>query len=229
MKRSLKMLTAFLAVMLCATTFTGCYLKDPTDGLTDSSGLEFTLASEIEGLTYEGDYVIEGEDYYVCTGIGTCTDTDIVVPAEYNGKAVKAIGGFFGNANIKSVVLPNSIEVIRSLAFGRCTGMTSFNMGNGVVVIEHCAFGTCSSLTPDGLVFSKKAEFIGWECFHHAEALTALNLPKSLKTIDYNIMNGVAFETVNYAGSSTEWAEVNLNENNAELLDATYNYKVKIG
>lgn len=204
-------------------------LPDPTEGKTASSGLAFTLSTELdaEAVAYENDYTIEGDAYYVLSGIGTCTDTDIVVPSEYEGVPVKAIAdsAFFGNANITSVVLPNSIEVIGALAFGRCTGMTSFNCGNGVRIIEHCAFGTAEKMTT--FVFSERTEFIGWECFHHAAALTTLNLPKSIKKIDYSIMNGVLFETVNYAGSEEEWKEVDVNSNNSELLGATYNYNAE--
>lgn len=130
-----------------------------------------------------------------------------------------------GVKRLKSVILPNSIEVIGSLAFGRCTGMTSFNCGNGVRIIEHCAFGTAQSMSK--FVFSERTEFIGWECFHHASALTTLNIPKSIKKIDYSIMNGVLFETVNFAGSEDEWKKVDVNSNNSELLGATYNYNVK--
>ncbi len=223
-----KIVTLLASLLLVAVTamFASCNsLPDPTKDLTPSVGLEMKLNTEIEDLTYEGGYTIEETEYYVVTGIGTCTDTDIVVPSTYNGKPVKAIGGFFGNSNINSVVLPNSIEVIRALAFGRCTGMTKFDMGNGVKIVEHCAFGTASSLT--NLIFSKQCEFIGWECFHHAAALTTLNLPKSIKTIDYSILNGVLFETVNFAGSEADWNKIDVNSNNSELLGAEFNFNAK--
>lgn len=233
MKKLLALAALIVATLIVGVCFVACgdeNYPDPTEGKTPSEGLAFTLSTDLEAdaTAYENGYTIEGDAYYVLSGIGTCTDTDIVVPSEYEGKPVKAIAdsAFFGNADITSVVLPNSIEVIGALAFGRCTGMTSFNCGNGVKIIEHCAFGTAEKMST--FIFSKQTEFIGWECFHHAAALTTLNIPKSIKKIDYSIMNGVLFETVNYEGSEDDWEKVDVNSNNSELLGAEYNFNVEM-
>ena len=57
-----------------------------------------------EGLKYQ---LNEDEDGYEVVGIGTCKDTAIVIPAEYNGKPVKGVvgsewmeGSFYGNDSI---------------------------------------------------------------------------------------------------------------------------------
>ena len=224
-----KFMSLFMAAagMFCAIGLTACgggsKAKDPTDGLKASVGLAMTKNTEIEDLAYEDNYTIAGE-YYVVTGIGECTDTDLVIPKEYNGLPVKAIGGFMGNGNITSVVLNDNIEVIRALAFGRTSALKSFTFGNNVVIVEHCAFGT-TGLTK--LDLGPKVRFVGWECFHHASIAT-LGIRKSIKTIEYSIFNGdEAIETINYEGSEDDWKKVAFDDNNDDFKSAKLNYNVK--
>ena len=65
-----------------------------------SEGLEMTLIGE--GNTY------------TVSGIGTCTDTEILIPLTFNGLPVVAVnaGAFFDNTAITSVVLPDGITSI---------------------------------------------------------------------------------------------------------------------
>ncbi len=79
-------------------------------GLTEpSSGLEFQS---------QGGY------YYV-TGIGTCTDREIVIPSEYNGLPVIAISNmaFANNMSIVKVTLPETLTVIHERAFTGCENL----------------------------------------------------------------------------------------------------------
>lgn len=56
--------------------------------------------------------------YYICSGIGTATDTDIVVASEYNGLPVTKIkSSAFYQTDITSVIMPDSIEVSNEFAF----------------------------------------------------------------------------------------------------------------
>ena len=71
-----------------------------------------------EGLAYE-----EVLGKCIVTGIGTCKDTDIVIPEEYNGKPVVGIGkeAFKENESIKSITISKKISSIGSGAFYNCT------------------------------------------------------------------------------------------------------------
>lgn len=75
---------------------------------------------------------------------------DILIPSKcpYDGKAVTEIAkdGFAHNSNIISVIIPDSISIIRDGAFWGCDNLTSVVIGKGVVTIEQYAFLTCSSL-----------------------------------------------------------------------------------
>lgn len=79
-------------------------------GLTEpSSGLEFK--------EYDG--------YYYVTGIGTCTDREIVIPSEYNGLPVIGIFNmaFANNVRMVKVTLPETLTVIQDNAFTGCENL----------------------------------------------------------------------------------------------------------
>lgn len=62
-----------------------------------------------EGLAYE---LSEDGTYYTCTGIGTATDTDIIIPDYYEGLPVKylAVNAFGRDVNVTSIILPRTLE-----------------------------------------------------------------------------------------------------------------------
>ena len=53
---------------------------------------------------------------YTLTGIGTCTDTRIVIPATVDGMPVTAISGLHSD-RITSVVIPDTVQYIGRYAF----------------------------------------------------------------------------------------------------------------
>lgn len=77
-----------------------------------------------EGLEYEKIY---GENVCWVTGIGTCTDTDIVVPATYRGDPVIGIKhpAFENNTQITSVCLGENVYILDSSVFKGCTSLRS--------------------------------------------------------------------------------------------------------
>ena len=73
---------------------------------------------------------------YTVTGIGTCTDTEIIIPSEYNAKPVTRIG---------------------SHAFENCTGLMSITIPDSVTSIDDSAFRGCSSLESITIPFVGKS------------------------------------------------------------------------
>ena len=100
-------------------------------------------------MTSEGlSYVLLDDGTYEVAGIGTCTDTVLVIPDTYEGKAVTSIRyRAFHNCNsLTSVTIGDSVISIGSGAFSSCTNLTSVTIGDSVTSIGYEAFGYCSSL-----------------------------------------------------------------------------------
>ena len=99
-----------------------------------SEGLEFTK--------------IEGKKEYAVTGLGSCTDTDIIIPAEHEGLPVTSIGSdaFAYCYSLTSVVIPDSVTSIGNFAFYYCSSLTSVEIPDSVTSIGDYAFSACNSL-----------------------------------------------------------------------------------
>ena len=93
----------------------------------------------VEGPKYsEGlDYALtEEEDSYKVTGLGTCTDAEIVIPEEYMGVPVTEISdrAFYGCATIVSVSIPVSVVKIGDKAFSDCPELVNIELPDKIEV-----------------------------------------------------------------------------------------------
>ena len=127
-----------------------------TPSVNASEGLEFTLNED-------------GKSYYV-SGIGTCTDVDVVIPAEHNGLPVTGIAmqafvdpdyeGYEiidptnvvrlplmpGNPTVRSIVIPDTVKNIAEGAFYGCIKLTDVTIPASVETIGVAPFVGCLSL-----------------------------------------------------------------------------------
>ncbi|MBO4453133.1 MAG: leucine-rich repeat protein [Clostridia bacterium] len=87
-----------------------------------------------------------GVAYYV-TGIGTCTDEEIYIPREYNGKRViyVAAGAFENVSGVKGIYVPSGINKIGRSAFENSSVEWVF-IGRDVSEIEDHAFSGCNDI-----------------------------------------------------------------------------------
>ena len=92
-----------------------------------------------------------GESYSV-TGIGTSTDTDVVIPSVYNGKPVTDIGEMaFENCRmLRSIVIPNGVTSIGYAAFRGCDRLTCIVIPYSVMSIGAVAFPSSSNIFYEG-------------------------------------------------------------------------------
>ena len=125
-----------------------------------------------EGL----EYISNGDGTCYVSGIGTCTDTDLVIPSvSPDGDRVTGIGysAFSGCRSLTSVNLPDSITSIGGYAFNGCISLTSINIPNSVTSIDYLAF-YCSSLT--SIDIPNSVTSIGEGAFSRCTALTSITV-----------------------------------------------------
>lgn len=91
------------------------------------------------GLQYE---VNEEGNYCTVTGIGTCTDTEIVIPATYEGYDVREVGKqAFASTNLTSITIPSSVTSIGEGAFSGCTQLQRITLDHPVNSIKGSVWG----------------------------------------------------------------------------------------
>ena len=164
-----------------------------------SEGLEFQLNDD-------------GETYSVI-GMGTCTDTDIVIPVTYQDKLVteissKAFGyqklitsvtipnsvtsigsyAFAGSTSLKNITIPESITVIWAGTFKGCTSLNNVVIPESVTYIMEESFSRCSSLTD--ILIPNSVTAIGWEAFSMCTSLTSITIPNSVTSFESQMFRG---------------------------------------
>jgi len=134
-------------------------------------------------------FVSLGDKTCYVSGIGECTDKEIVIPPESpEGDKVVAIGdSAFQNSNITSVEIAENIVKISNCAFDGCQSLRSVLIGDKVEEIGDYAFRDCLELVSVSL--GKKLHSIGFEAFNNCDALESVELPVSL-----TIIGGRAFD-----------------------------------
>ena len=148
-------------------------------GAKPSEGLEYTLNSD-------------GKSYSV-SGIGTCTDKDIIIPDTYENLPVTQIDdyAFILCTELTSITIPNSVISIGSLAMGRCTGLTRIIIPDSVTNIGSNAFNSCAGLT--SIMIPNSVTNIGDFVFSKCPELTSINVDS--KNTQYHSVNNCLIET----------------------------------
>ena len=177
------------------------------NGISSGMCSTTTQISESEGLSYR---LSPDESCYFVDGIGTCTDTDVVIPAMYESKPVSEIyqSAFYYCTSLTSVVIPDSVTFIGDGAFYDCHSLTSVTIGNGVTTIGSKAFVQCDNLkivtlgnsvttiedfafarclSLKGITIPSSVTSIGYSAFSECESLITITIPNSVTTIKSDV------------------------------------------
>lgn len=116
---------------------------------------------EEKSKKYMGDNASFGLEYRSGTviGIGTCTDTVLVIP-DYNENGVKVTSvdkeAFINNTNITSVTFGQYVTTVGAKAFANNASLKSVTFGAAVNTVGESAFSCCTAL--ETIVFSADAK-----------------------------------------------------------------------
>lgn len=132
------------------------------------------------------------------SGIGTCRDSNIVIPAEHMGRAVTQISdmAFAHNHDIISVMIPSSIKHVGDYAFAWCHNLHAVTFENhGVQTIGERCFIGCDKLTQ--LYLGDSIRAICEKAFAFCASLRTLALPFGTRTVGHSAFEGCrSLETV---------------------------------
>ena len=169
-----------------------------------------------EGLSFTADGT-------VCSGIGNCTDSVVVIPETYNGKKVTGIAAqaFMNNTTIEEIYIPDTVKHVGEKAFYNAVNLRVVRLSDNMDRLYEGVFGQCTSLKE--ITIPKRLTQIGTDCFAgctnlkkvtmtdvtqilsgafaDCSSLTSLSLPATLQLIAAGAFSNCGFEEVTYKGS----------------------------
>ena len=158
---------------------------------------------EPDGLAFTSN----GDGTCYVSGIGTCTDTEIVIPeTSPTGDRVTGIGEYaFQNcSSLTSVSIPESVTDIGTGAFLYCSALTSVDLPSGITTIAPGTFFWCTSL--QSVAIPEKVTAINNNAFTYCLSLTSVTIPESVTFIDFGVFEDCSsLESIYYSGTQAQW------------------------
>ncbi len=110
---------------------------------------------------------------------------NLVIP---NTISIIKFGTFYGGSSITSVTIPDNVILINMSAFRYCSGLRSATIGNSVTTIGDYVFDGCTSL--NNLTMGSSVSSIGAYAFNNCSSLPNITLPNLVTSIgNYSFQN----------------------------------------
>lgn len=174
----------------CCGYFLNEELTKTTKGVVDLTrgrvNLYTKTASDLSNFLFN----LNGVYYYVSAS-ENIIGGDLVIPKEFDNKAVKLIDSnsadkapFANCANITSITLPDGVDKLGGYTFYNCANLASINMLENITSIGNFAFYNCKVLT--NINIPEKVTSIGNASFYACGAITnEIVLPSGLTRVGY--------------------------------------------
>ena len=141
------------------------------------------------------------------------TVSEIIIPSEFEGKAVTNLGTDFArsNTNLTKITIPGSIKNIPDNSFYYCSNLEEVNFNEGLLTIGLSSFDHCSKLTK--ISFPSTLTTIGKYAFDYCSSLYQIFIPKSVTTINqyaFRYLGSYPYVCLEHqeipSGWSSDWA-----------------------
>lgn len=145
-----------------------------------------TVCGKAKDKTSEGLSFRKSDDnaYYIITGIGSCSDKDLILPAEHDGLPVRALAPLaFAGASVTSVTIPASISDFGLAPFNGCSSLTTVTLAEGTQTLPSCWLLSGTAVK----------EFV---------------IPASVKTIGGGFFYNCSVTTLRFAGTTSDWNSI---------------------
>ena len=219
------------------------------DGVCEQCGETYKPS---EGLAYEQVNIGDEENpemVYQVSGIGECKDTQIIIPATYEGLPVLGISprafltlktltyvrlpegatsigewAFQGCSQLRRVEIPSTVNHIGREAFDECLRLSEIVIPEGVSIIFESTFEDCAKLTT--VTIPSTLEVIMDYAFSGCRSLTEISIPSRVQRIEYNAFkNCDGLTVVRYESDIKDWCEIEFGEGSANpVIEAGHLY-----
>ena len=219
------------------------------DGVCEQCGEAYKPS---EGLAYEQVNIGDEETpemVYQVSGIGECKDTQIIIPATYEGLPVLGISprafltlktltyvhlpegatsigewAFQGCSQLRRVEIPSTVNHIGREAFDECLRLSEIVIPEGVSIIFESTFEDCAKLTT--VTIPSTLEVIMDYAFSGCRSLTEISIPSRVQRIEYNAFkNCDGLTVVRYESDIKDWCEIEFGEGSANpVIEAGHLY-----
>ena len=197
-----KLMTVCFVLIVCVLLLAACgaeVTETTTTETTTKPEVTTTKPSDSTAPPVEEFQYSEGLDYrlnrnnvsYMVVGMGSCTDTDVVIPPVYKELPVTDIAeeAFSECSQLKSVTIPESVTSIGKYAFKACSKLDNITIPGSVTSIGEGALKDCSRLKSVTLPFVGADEngtgrtYFGYIFGSTSAYIQNEYVPKVLKTV----------------------------------------------
>ena len=206
-----------------------CLAHRFTDEVCQQCGVAYTPS---KGLAYILSEIGDGQSAYFVSGMGDCKDTQLIIPATYEGLPVLGIyprafievktltyvhlpegattigeWAFQGCSKLRRVEIPSTVQHIGREAFEDCLRLTEAVIPGGITSLNEGTFQSCVNLT--AVTLPATLTEIHSSALSGCRSLTEITIPTGVQMIDsHAFANCNGLTAVYYDGSIKDWCGI---------------------